>query len=540
MSGALKQLIIGQEDIYLTSNPQITFFKNSYKRYTNFAIETLENQINGDINFESTMVCNINKTGDLLSKLFLKIEVSGQTSGENKTTGKWAWIENLGHNIIDNIILEIGGHEIDRQYGNWLNIWYELNRNENQDEGYNKLIGNIEAATKLTNGTGLENDKFTKMFIPLNFFFCRNYSVALPLIALKFNDIKLLITLKDKNKLYKKTNHSNFSVTPKINNISVLTDYIFLDTQERRYFISNPHEYIIEQTNQYINSIKSDNNYKLPFKYVTKALFWNLISGKYITQKIFLSDNIEIITKKFILSFFYLDTYDLGTTFIKINTSTPEIFNISDHINIDYHNIVNINNKNIKEIVNLAYINKSNVSSSTITLDDITVPELLPIEIASFVSSKFNDGSSDALFNQSITRIEYQSAENSSEYDIVLNNFSNFGTYIDNSINPIDDVVLKLNGQDRFSKQNANYFNLIQPFQHFKSSPKIGIFAYSFALNPSEYQPSGTCNLSKFNEIELNLTINENFDSNNSDVYIYSMNYNLLKIQSGIANLTYI
>lgn len=542
MSGALKQLVIGQEDIYLTSNPEITFFKTNFKRYTNFAIETLENNINGNFNFGNTMICNINKSGDLLSKLFLKIEISAQTTGSNKTVGSWAWIKNIGHNIIDNIILEIGGHEIDRFYGDWLNVWYELNRNENQEDGYDNIIGNIESSTTMSNGTGLENDKLTKLYIPLHFFFCRTYSVSLPLISLNYNDVKLLITLKESNKLYNKTNHSNFIVTPKINSISLLTDYIYLDTNERRFFASNPHEYIIEQTNQYTNSVSDENNYKLPFKYTSKAIFWNMVSGKYNNGNLFLSDNLEECTKKFILAFFKISTYDLGTNFINLNISPEETFAVENHINDKYQNLKNLNNKNLKEIVNSAYINKDNVTADNITLNDLDVPELLPIEIFSMFSTKLNDGSSTALFKTVISRIEYTNVKNKVEDDVLLNIPDNYGVYLNNYKNPVKSGVLKLNGQDRFSEQSGNYFNLVQPFQHFNSSPKTGIYTYSFALKPTDYQPSGTCNFSRFNDIYLNLKIEADFDYSNNDslINIYSINYNLLRIQSGIANLTYI
>jgi len=546
MSAALLQLnSIGQEDIYLTSNPEITFFKTTYKKYTNFCIETLEHTVSGDIDFGSTMVCSISKNSDLLSKIFLKIDISAQTSGTNSKVGKWAWINNIGHNIIDKIIFEIGNHEIDRQYGSWLNIWYELNRNENHEDGYNKLIGNTSFATTLTKGTGLEDDKKITLFIPLQFYFCRNYSVSLPLIALDHHDVSIKLNLKDSKYLINKTNHKNFTIKPKVSNITLLIDHIFLDTTERRFFSQSSHEYLIEQTqyNTYkVNTI--NNNFKLTFNSSVKALYWNIISGKYINQQVYLSNNLETATKKFILAFFYIDTFDLGTTFQKLNIdSTYPTFEIT-HLNAIYQISLNKNNKNLKEIVNTAYINRSNVSASNITLADITVPELLPIDIASIISSKLVDCSDTALFkeNYTPTRITYTNAEISSEDDIVLNDFNNYGIYIDNSVSPIDDAILKLNGQDRFTKQSGGYFNFVQPYQHFISTPKIGINCYSFALNPSEYQPSGTCNFSRFQHINLDLTLKSELDitTNNSFIYIYSTNYNMLKIENGMANLVYL
>ena len=126
MGGGLMQLVAyGAQDIYLTGNPSITFFKTIYKRYTNFAIETIEQNINGEESFGSELSCTLSLNGDLITKIYLKCDVS--LTGTN---GNFAWINRLGHFMLLEIDLLIGGNKVDRQYGEWLNIWYEIARYE--------------------------------------------------------------------------------------------------------------------------------------------------------------------------------------------------------------------------------------------------------------------------------------------------------------------------------------------------------------------------------------------------------------------------
>ena len=234
----------------------------------------------------------------------------------------------------------------------------------------------------------------------------------------------------------------------------------------------------------------------------------------------------------------------MGNTFNLLNITNYPEFSL-DHINSEFKNIVNNNNKNLVEIVNSAFINKSNITSSTITLDDINTPELLPIEILSLQTNNFTTLGTTPLFNSAFTpeRIKiYNSCKISEDYDIIYNDFSNYGLYIDGSVNPFKTSKLKLNNHTRFNKQSNKYFNYVQPYQHFSSTPSEGINCYSFALNPIEYQPSGICNFSKFEDKELEFEFNTKLDKKikNSYIYIYATNYNLLKISNGRSNLLYL
>tara|TARA_Y100000768_G_scaffold388267_1_gene383165 strand:+ start:37815 stop:39446 length:1632 start_codon:yes stop_codon:yes gene_type:complete len=543
MSAAFLQLsATGQEDMYLTSNPEITFFKTTYKKHTNFAIDTVINQVSGSLDFGNDITCELPKNGDLISKLFLKIELSATTSS---SIGQWGWIKNIGHNIIDTIKLQIGNRDINIHDNHWLNIWYELTKNENQIDGYNKLIGNTEYATKIDNATGTTLDRKITLFIPLHLYFTKEFNLALPIISLVYSKVNIIINLKKKNLLYNKTKHTNFTVEPIINSMTIITDYIHLDTVEKQYFSYSPLEYLIEQVQSQSNPILDKNmNISLPFNHMTKALFWHINSGKYTTSQVFLSNNLEIATKKFILGFFTTNdnTFKLGKIFTKINANFATIdFNIDFHINQKYRYITNKNNKNLKEIINSAYINKQNITNDNILLDDITVPELLPIEILS-QPSNFFVSSSIGLFSIDVIRnkISMPVANIDSNYDIIYNDFSNTGIYIDGSRNPIKNNLIKLNGNNKHQKLPGNYFNYVQPYQHFLASPKDGLNCYSFSIKPCEYQPTGVCN---FTHIKVNLEIELEDDYeifNKTNIHIYALNYNKCKIDKGIFNLNYI
>jgi hypothetical protein len=128
----------------------------------------------------------------------------------------------------------------------------------------------------------------------------------------------------------------------------------------------------------------------------------------------------------------------------------------------------------------------------------------------------------------------------------------NYGNYIDGTNNPVCAAKLQLNGSDRFQERDGYYFNYVQPFQHFSNTPADGINVYSFALKPEDHQPSGTCNFSRIDNATLQVKLgldNQPGDNNyttdyigtnsNSLLNIYAVNYNVLRVMSGMAGAAY-
>ena len=246
MGGGLMQLVAyGAQDIYLTGNPQITFFKVVYRRHTNFAVESIEQTINGSVGDGSKVSVTIARNGDLLHRIY--IELSDISDGAD-----------AGFDTIDYVEVEVGGQVIDKHYGQWMKIWCDLTHGTDKKTMLNNMLCN-------STGCGC-GTKSNKSYIPLQFWFCRNPGLALPLIALQYHEVKLNIKFCGLHQL----------VVPVINvGAEVWCDYIFLDTDERRIFAQVSHEYLIEQV-QYNKGVRFDKSVqtKLRFNHPVKELIW--------------------------------------------------------------------------------------------------------------------------------------------------------------------------------------------------------------------------------------------------------------------------
>jgi len=258
MGGGLMQLVAyGAQDIYLTGNPQITFFKVVYRRHTNFSMESIEQTINGSVGGGSRVTSTISRNGDLVYRLFY--ELSGSL-----TTGTGNKYANAGASVFDNVEIEIGGQRIDRQSGHWMHVWSCLTQ-----ENSARVIADSEGkgGTLFQELTGMGGCKLntaatlsvTGLKIPLQFWFCRNPGLALPLIALQYHEVKVVTTF-----------NSDFSTDP---GASLWADYIYLDTDERRRFAQVSHEYLIEQV-QYQAAAGETTSTELNFNHPVKELIW--------------------------------------------------------------------------------------------------------------------------------------------------------------------------------------------------------------------------------------------------------------------------
>ena len=250
MGGGLLQLVAyGAQDVYLTGNPQITFFKVVYRRHTNFSIESIQQTFNGNATLGQRVTCQISRNGDLVHKLYLQANVLPGTNGKK-----------VGHKLIEQVEVEIGGQMIDRQYGEWMYIWNELTLPEGKKEGFKKMIN--------YDGNNSENT----VYVPLEFWFCRNIGLALPLIALQYHEVKINLTLGSTDTL---------GANAAVSNVELWADYIFLDTDERRRFAQLSHEYLIEQV-QFTggesiapgSTTGATTKSKLSFNHPVKELIW--------------------------------------------------------------------------------------------------------------------------------------------------------------------------------------------------------------------------------------------------------------------------
>jgi hypothetical protein len=258
MGGGLLQLVAyGAQDVYLTGNPQITFFKAVYRRHTNFAIEAIQQTFNGTPGFGQRVTTTVARNGDLIHRVYLALDLTNM-SGEV--------CKYFGLRLINYVEIEIGGQKIDKQYSHWMYIWNELSLPKSKRSGYDDMVG---AAGGLVSGLNKQ------LFVPLEFWFCRNVGLALPLIALQYHEVKINLNFESMD------NCKSDSGTPGGSfGASLWVDYIFLDTDERRRFAQLSHEYLIEQL-QFTGeeAVSANVKSKLNFNHPCKELIW-FISDK--------------------------------------------------------------------------------------------------------------------------------------------------------------------------------------------------------------------------------------------------------------------
>jgi len=496
MGGGLMQLVAyGAQDIYLTGNPQITFFKVVYRRHTNFSMEAIEQTFSGSADFGRKVNCTISRNGDLIHRVYLQV---GLPSVNSAATDYFRWVNWVGHALVKNVEVEIGGQRIDKHYGDWLHIWNELSQTSGRQAGYANMVGNVDklyrpvsagaAAGTVTatdprqSGASQGVTPATTLFIPLQFWFCRNPGLALPLIALQYHEVKINLEFRTLEECcgHNGTAPSNVS----LNSASLYVDYIYLDTDERRRFAQVSHEYLIEQLQFTGDESVSQSNVKvkLNFNHPCKELIWVVQRDEVVKAK---PDGCHIAGRQW---FNYTDTVD----------ATPytqgDAFNMND-------------------------------------IMDGIIDTAPGGGIAAADSQDFGVGQGTQAGQ---TGIGMANAANS-EGLLSANNVA-----YDLGLNPVLSAKLQLNGHDRFSEREGRYFNLVQPYQHHENVPVTGINVYSFGLKPEEHQPSGTCNMSRIDNATLILSLSSRITSSQTaKVRVYATNYNVLRIMSGMGGLAY-
>jgi len=426
MGGGLIQLVAyGAEDIYLTGQPQITYFKSVYRRHTNFSIESIEQSVYGSIGFNNSVSLVITRNGDLLKKLWIQYSPANMLSGASDGTAVTA---NLGHSFFNYMDILIGGQLIDRHYGKWLTIYNYLtddntvigqgpidNNCYGPGEQSVALGGDSASNTYLPRPTQYNRMSYTHKgntnlksnsgaplyaYVPLQFWFCRNPGLAVPLIALQYHEVRLNIEFGSYSSICNGTATGN-----EFKGFSVFADYIYLDTTERRQFAQNAHEYLIEQVQ--INTNLTNATERINFIHPVKELIWAPVPNQVIS------------------------------------------------------------------------------------------------------SSSVSGPSSPA----------------SSFYKSTTNQANNY--------------KLILNATDRFTERDITYFTRNQIWDYHSGFGSVmfpdSIAVYSFALRPEEYQPSGTCNFSRLDTAYISRTNTYPVDT----IDIYAVNYNVLRIVSGMGGLAY-
>jgi len=284
-TGAVLQLsFVGIQDKFLTGNPQITHFKSVIKRHTNFSMETIEHQYTGKLSSDNKIKFPLQRVGDLISRIYLKISLPAlqTTPGDGGTYISWA--NSIGYMLIEYIDIQIGDKVIDRRYGEWMNIWSELSTNASKRDTLNTMVGKHDVYTSATQCGSLD------VTIPIQFWFCNNLGLSLPIIALQRQNIDIIVKLRKFKNLWTTNNtdreaantllHNNSYINNNIvdyDDATLLVDYIFLDCEERKYFAQNKHYYLLEQVqqaDQLLQTNNVDNVIELSFNHPVKEIVW--------------------------------------------------------------------------------------------------------------------------------------------------------------------------------------------------------------------------------------------------------------------------
>jgi len=588
MGGGLMQLVAyGAQDVYLTGNPQITFWKVTYRRYTNFAIESIEQTFNGQADFGRRVQCTISRNGDLAYRTYLQVtlpeinQLMGIASfAQGSGTGVYArWLDFPGEQLIAQVEVEIGGQRIDRQYGDWMHIWNQLTMTAEQQRGYFKMIGNTTQLTFITDPSFSEVDgpcdslaprqvcaprnalPETTLYVPLQFWFCTNPGLALPLIALQYHEVKINLDIRPIDEcLWAVTTLScNTGDVPGGNPsyasnqfqpgrpvpaaiaynqslvaASLYVDYVFLDTDERRRFAQNPHEYLITQLqftgDESVGS--SSNKIKLNFNHPVKELIW-------VVQP---DQNVD-----------YCSSLVCDALLFKVLGAQP--FNYTDAIDALPNAIHAFGGPAALAADSRSYIDAQGLFNDAGALDYDIPPGFTGywhgpdnvynqpnfgghINTAGVNASTIYPNISAAEADKLLASLGRSHNDNSTVSD--AGSFVLCETSLDLHCwgqNPVVTAKLQLNGQDRFSEREGSYFSWVQPYQAHTRNPDEGINVYSFALRPEEHQPSGTCNFSRIDNAQVSIQMKSNNQATLQK--LFAVNYNILRIQSGMGGLAF-
>ena len=545
MGGGLMQLVAyGAQDVYLTGNPQITFWKVTYRRHTNFAMESIEQTFNGQADFGRRVTCTISRNGDLAYRTYLQVtlpEINQQLKGTSGSGVYARWLDFPGEQMISQVEVEIGGQRIDRQYGDWMHIWTQLTLTSEQQRGYYKMVGNTTQLTFITDPSFNDVDgpcdssaprqvcaprnalPETTLYVPFQFWYCRNPGLALPLIALQYHEVKINLDIRPideclwaVNKLHCDSSDSHLKVSAAYNQslvaASLYVDYVFLDTDERRRMAQNPHEYLIEQLqftgDESVGS--SSNKIKLNFNHPCKELIW-------VVQP---DANVD-----------YCSSFECDQTLYRALGAQP--FNYTDAIDALPNAIHAFGGPTGVAGTAHSYIDADGLFQDAGAAD---------VEHASDGWWNKSAGGNNGSTEYTAPNLGRDGIENSGVSDA--------GTFVlaESSLdmhcwgeNPVVTAKLQLNGQDRFSEREGTYFDLVQPYQHHTRAPDTGINVYSFSLRPEEHQPSGSCNFSRIDNATLQLVLSNATveGTNTAKVRVYATNYNVLRVMSGMGGLAY-
>jgi hypothetical protein len=525
MAGGLIQLVAyGLEDLYLTKDPQITFFKIVYRRHTNFSTEVIPQFFLQTPNFGKRVTSVLSRNGDLIRKVHLVVTLPSipqfkDEDGNIDVITKFAWVRRIGYAIINSIEIEIGNELIDKQYGDWLNIWHELTIPNNKD--LSKILGDVQELTEFTNGK-----QSYKLFIPLKFWFNRFTGIALPVISLQYNNVKINLELRpfDECHIVAPThfisidndlvNFENFEfIEQTVNGVTSLARFMYFDILNKRL-------YLWRLTNNGFQSVSEADPENVKTEQQRRAILYAKdADGQFINQAFFIRglssgfeampqiNSVERVHKNRSVNFknILIKEAFLLVEYIFLDTEERVRFYQARHEYLIEQ--VEFNGEKVLDSINQSF--KIGFSHPCKELQWVS-------QLTLFQNTRVND-----LFNYTDSLLR------NSQGDLVGNNII------------VAETIL-FNGHERISMRESQYFTQVQPYQYHRHSPQKWINVYSFSLHPEKHQPASAANFSKIDNAVLKLSINPKIDFvNTAKLRIYGLMNNILRIANGISGLVF-
>jgi hypothetical protein len=536
MGGGLLQLVAyGAQDAYISGNPHITFWKVLYKRHTNFAMEAFRVNFTGAPSWGQRLVAVVNRNADLMYKTYLEV-VLPDTSSAAVPAGSVTWTgganRRLGYALLKKIEVEIGGQIIDTHYGEWLFLWENLTSNYDNSVKLDSMVGgNIGGSITTNNSCG---GRPGVLYIPLQFWFCRNPGLALPLIALQYHEVRLNFYLANATDLVSGTAGTAGTISsqaanlPNIQDMSLYIDYIYLDVEERRRFAQQSHEYLIDQLQygmpQTITS--QSTRVDLTLNHPVKELVW-------VFQDVRKTDCSSALTTAtgYTQPFSYDDI--VSRCRLQINGQDRFSERYGDYfwkVQPYQHHSGGAFWPSRQTIANQGSFSQSTTPQVQFTgfVTNGNVLVVTAVSGGSGASISDNMLITGAGLPSGVTIVANGTAAtiNGSSYPAGT---GGQGTYL------LSVQVANISSQ--------TFYGILPDVTFPTAFNPINV--YSFALQPEEHQPSGTCNFSRIDTTTLvfdSITSGGAARPSKSTPFmfrIYAVNYNIFRVMSGMGGLAY-
>jgi hypothetical protein len=490
--GLLLLVSVGKENLYLSAQPEITFFKVAYRRYTNYSIEPTPQYFKTTPDFGRRCTVNIGKNADMLGRTYLYVELPDiqmdTFQSSSSQVKQFAWVQKIGCALINFVEVEIGGTIVDRHYGDWINIWNEITISMGHRKSYEKMIGNIPELFKYS-----QTKKSTILYIPLSFWFCLNTGLGLPLIALANSDIKIHVEFNEIDYCYKLSPSYFINVT-------------------NNFCIYKPGEFFYQnfQNNKVIGEF-------VYFDAIEQKLYYNPIKGKFVIPTTTDDSRYKLIgeTSNFEVNIQTNSVVVKDEDYFKFNKpSLITAYLVVNYIYLDNFERYNFINNTHEYLVPVVQTLPEQIIYSTNS--SYKLPLINPVKLLIWRAILTANVQNNDQFN-------YTSAPYTENPDVLINK-----------------NLLIINSINRMDLDSYIFYTLLQKYQCNFYNQQIGIYMYSFALDPKDLQPSGSMNFSKIDDAYLQLTMNNIVNyQNTASLRAYGVEYNLFRVANGLGGLSF-